>query len=1104
MNDPLTIQGPGDGAPAAGVLQPVDRDAMIRTVIAEGGSSPDGWGAVANTIKNRLATGKFGATPAAVVTAPGQFEVWSDGSAQKVDPSSPTYAAAGRVVDAVAAGQAPDNSGGATHFFSPSGQAARAGDGRQQVPGWAKNQTASVGGNVFFAPEGKVTYQGQGGATPGPAPAPVSFGGQQNAPDPSPLPASAPETSAAPQPAATSPDDVALLSRWGVQPSGAAATAPASNPTTSSSAPTPAPAATPSSDDAAFLSRWGVAPKPADAAPVSFGGPETASGGADKGALLAGAANFLDKVPLAGPALLDLANKAGAETDHLFKGQGYDDALAARRANVAATTAAHPIASTVGGVGGAIAGMAPALEAAPGLLGAAGTLGERMLMGSASGAAIGGADAAVRGDNPLTGAAFGGAGGVAGPLAGNAIGTLASKGANALLDAGGTAANLIRTGASSGLPGYSRSAANLLTKAAEFDGGGNALMTGAQALGPDATMMDVGPSMKGLALGMTKTPSEAKSVVENFANARAAGSDDRVMNALGATIGPDRDPQMIADGIEAARTQAANEAYSQIHAAAPPVDAGPVLKVIDDHLEHATGEQAKALLNIRKTLTTLPPSADAGDSAFVRTAGGDVPVGEPPAHLDEAPFSDPSATMTAPPSPGVPRPQSLAQFVRAAGGIQDQGGDLKSMGLDKLIAKPGQGLGPDAMRQAAAQAGYLSGSVGGGVDDAARFSTIGDLHNALEDADRVYSVHDDDALHAWDQHDQAKAAYQRQQADSDGISRSAAPPNAPGLGFGGPDVDPNPADALQSIRTDSRGLHNLRMDIDNVIENDKPGLGVPSGAVSKRDASVVAVRQALDDVLKTVPGMRQADAAFAHSADVQNALAQGHDKVLGALGPHPDSFALQRAGMDPDVAQAQNIGIAGKVYRTFGTGTQRDAVKLGKLLAGGEDGYNTRNLQTAFGEEPVNALLGTVARERAFADTTNKIAQSSVTARVQGGAKMLEDAEPGSTNLLNASLTGVGLQTAKSALVDPLVKAIMANPDAPLASEVARALTAQGATRDEVLTQLARLGSQRGAITSGSNALLQIGNRAGQAAASGAGETNRTPSIPFTNALTGR
>jgi hypothetical protein len=137
-------------------LDPRDRDAMIRTVLTEAASNdPMGWAAVASTIRNRLATGKFGDTPSAVVRAPGQFEVWQNGRAQAVTPNHPNYEAAGRIVDAVAQGL-PDPTGGSTHFYSPSGQAALG----RNPPAWGRQPLTAIGGNTFFAPQGAVTFQG--------------------------------------------------------------------------------------------------------------------------------------------------------------------------------------------------------------------------------------------------------------------------------------------------------------------------------------------------------------------------------------------------------------------------------------------------------------------------------------------------------------------------------------------------------------------------------------------------------------------------------------------------------------------------------------------------------------------------------------------------------------------------------------------------------------------------------------------------------------------------------------------------------------------------------------------------------------------------------
>ncbi len=171
----LTINAPpgptGNGPPASAIpMSPVDRDLLTRTIIAEGGGSPAAMGAVANAIRNRVTVGSdgnFADTPAGVVLQKGQFEVWKDGSAARINPNSAQYDAGGRIVDAVMGGLAPDNTNGATHFYSPAAQASRLSDGRTPVPTWATNPTASVGGNVYFAPNGRVS---RGGASPTPAP----------------------------------------------------------------------------------------------------------------------------------------------------------------------------------------------------------------------------------------------------------------------------------------------------------------------------------------------------------------------------------------------------------------------------------------------------------------------------------------------------------------------------------------------------------------------------------------------------------------------------------------------------------------------------------------------------------------------------------------------------------------------------------------------------------------------------------------------------------------------------------------------------------------------------------------------------------------------
>jgi hypothetical protein len=138
-------------------LNPIDRDAMIRTVIGEAGNQgPEGMAAVAQSILNRLTAGRYGNSPAAVVLAPGQYEPWQTRRQELLSYStnSPAYQKAGGIVDAVAAGDIPDSTNGSTHFLQKETVLQR----RGSLPSWASKPVAKVGAHTFFAPEGKASH----------------------------------------------------------------------------------------------------------------------------------------------------------------------------------------------------------------------------------------------------------------------------------------------------------------------------------------------------------------------------------------------------------------------------------------------------------------------------------------------------------------------------------------------------------------------------------------------------------------------------------------------------------------------------------------------------------------------------------------------------------------------------------------------------------------------------------------------------------------------------------------------------------------------------------------------------------------------------------
>ena len=87
--------------------------------------------------------------------------------------------------------------------------------------------------------------------------------------------------------------------------------------------------------------------------------------------------------------------------------------------------AQHPIVDTAAKVAGGVAGSIPMMTAAPAAFGLTGTLPQMVGRGALSNAAVGGADALIRGESPIGPAAVGGAVGAVAPLVARGAGAVA-------------------------------------------------------------------------------------------------------------------------------------------------------------------------------------------------------------------------------------------------------------------------------------------------------------------------------------------------------------------------------------------------------------------------------------------------------------------------------------------------------------------------------------------------------------------------------------------------------------------------------------------------------------------------------------------------------
>lgn len=260
---------------------------------------------------------------------------------------------------------------------------------------------------------------------------------------------------------------------------------------------------------------------------------------------------------------------------------------------------------------------------------------------------------------------------------------------------------------------------------------------------------------------------------------------------------------------------------------------------------------------------------------------------------------------------------------------------------------------------------------------------------------------------------------------------------------------------MQPVSRDDAGqLHSLKMELDNVINYDAPGLGVPGGALSNQQGVLKLIRGQLNGALESqVPGYADANAASSALASRADAVQLGTSVLdSGKTAITPQNLQQQFDAMQPGEQIALAKGVRGEIDRNVDT-KKNDLVALQNVIKGDGD-WNRARLATVFGDEPTNALINTVDREAQFANTTNKVVENSQTAQRTAAAAAMRAPTTGGHPLINpdSTITGVGMTLSKKAIAG-LVNAMKADPTSSY-GEVANVLTAQGAKRDALLAAL--------------------------------------------------
>lgn len=278
-------------------------------------------------------------------------------------------------------------------------------------------------------------------------------------------------------------------------------------------------------------------------------------------------------------------------------------------------------------------------------------------------------------------------------------------------------------------------------------------------------------------------------------------------------------------------------------------------------------------------------------------------------------------------------------------------------------------------------------------------------------------------------------------------------------------------------------LHKVKTEIDNVIQYDKAGLGVPPGALGNQQFAVKKFRHQLNELLEQqVNGYERANAVSSALAKRAEAVERGtqylgEGKTTPSPGRFQDEFEQLTAGERIALAK----GSRGEVGRVLGTKVN-DLQALKNELQG-YGGWNTAKMKTVHGEDAVNDIVASVDRNLKFRDVNNKIQEGAQTEIRRAAREQMKPTGFDENALVrpDTNPTGLVLTALKKAAIRG-ANTLTGGWQNAGREGIARVMTAQGSQRDQYVRQIIdALGRHRAAAGA-------VGTAARRAAVAGLAE----------------
>jgi hypothetical protein len=301
-------------------------------------------------------------------------------------------------------------------------------------------------------------------------------------------------------------------------------------------------------------------------------------------------------------------------------------------------------------------------------------------------------------------------------------------------------------------------------------------------------------------------------------------------------------------------------------------------------------------------------------------------------------------------------------------------------------------------------------------------------------------------------------------------------------------------DHIPTPVTDPAILHKVKGEIDNVIEYDQPGLGIPAAALSRQQGALKHFRGMLNgEIENQVPGYLEANRASAGLARRGDAVDLG-TKYLGSgkTTASPERFSDEFGRLLPGEQIAFAKGSRGNIDRILGTKANDLQALRGELQ--GEGGWNTAKIAAVHGQPSADELVASVDRNLKFRDTFNKVVENSQTEIRRAARENMRPTPAGEVPLINPNMTTPGFVLAGAKkMLNAGYSAV--RPDSTRSyGDVARVLSATGAERDAAFQKIVDALNKHQATVAATAPSL-VGKRALVAAALAAASARQDQSL---------